>query len=211
MSFSKIETISTIAERAITIIKDGDSARGASIDERDVMSFVRNILSAKMRGDIQQAFVDGEETVSEQFVGTFELPVQEDSNGECFVDMSYSYLNLYNHRGIQRVAPIRDDGAEDRAMIPIAPYEMDIYKDLNAGKEVVRQWCYYPVRGKLRFERKQGKNLKTVYPKVAVSMVTIDPNLVGNDEPLPLPANYYYETLTEVLKILGFQQENKES
>lgn len=200
-------TLRLLASQVINALTKNANTRDSAYDERVVVLKLRQVANELMKGEWRQAYINGERTVTEHFIATYIVDVKEDEKKKlCYADVPANYMSLPNHTGIQRVAPITGDDERDRAMIPINPFGMDVYGDLNAGI-LEGQRCYETDRRKIWFRARFGKNLlEDGIKEVEVKLVAIDPEDVTPDDIFPLPPELHSELVDRTLQYFGAGQ-----
>lgn len=200
-------TLRILSAQVIDALTKNTHTRDSAYDERVVILKLRQIANELMKGEWRQAYIDGERTVSEHFIATYLCDVElNEERRLCYANIPANYMSLPNHTGVQRVAPATGKTDKDKAMIPINPFEMDIYGGLNAGM-LEGQLCYETDRGKIWFRSRFGKNLiDEGIKKVEVKVVAIDPVDVAPDDIFPLPPELHASLVDRVFEYFGVAQ-----
>jgi hypothetical protein len=201
-------TLRILTSQVIDALTKNAHTRDSAYDERVVMLKLRQIANELMKGEWRQAYIDGERTITEHFIATYILDVKLDEERNlCYIDIPANYLNLPNHTGVQRVAPLTGLREKDKAMIPINPFGMDVYGDLNAGI-VEGQWCYEVDRRKIWFRPRFGKNpIQDYISRVEVKVVAIDPEDTSPDDIFPLPPELHSTLIDRAMNYFSATQQ----
>lgn len=199
-------TLRKLASQIRRILTKGVS-RDSQYKEKVVVIHVRQSINEVIKGGWEQAGKGGKKSISEHYIATYYLPVKNDPKiKRDYVDVSFAYLNIGNHQGIQRVAPVEDDVVK-KAMIPVMPMIMDLYGDSAVGL-IEGQWGYEPAKGKLLFTEKCGKTLTDKGIKeVEVKSVGVDPDDIGMDDPLMIPPEIENLVIKTTLELLGLSEQ----
>lgn len=203
MAETKFTSFAIMAAQVIKILEKRATSDTA-YDEREIVRLLRNQANKLLMAEIRQAWVDGERTVDTHFIATYRnIDIQLNSYGEVYAEIPALFLPIYNHKGIQRVVPVDSSNKRQRALIPIAPYEMDIYRSLPAGG-LEGLWCYEP-RADVVIFPPNNLNVKfnTRYKKVDMELVSINLNSMTDDDQIHIPENLYDDMIKGVLEILA--------
>jgi hypothetical protein len=196
-----------MAQMVIDRLSGGDPSQDSHLDERVVIRYLRMAADGICAGQIAQAWTNGQRTVDSHYIATFnDIVVSAGTGGRNYALIpSYGYISLPNQTGIQRVAPLRADGSYGPAMIPINPNEMDIYGSITENI-LGKQWYYEPDRGRVWFGKRDGKTLlQAEITKVQIKVVTLDPQSVGSDDPIPIPPEVQLQIIGQVIELLQVQ------
>lgn len=202
-------TIKTLALQTIRLLEGGGRVVDGDYDERVVMRHIRQAVASQIKADWVASREFGDLNVGAQMIGVFRgCEVQEDTEyeGRNYINLPGAYVNIYNGKGIQRVRPQTKSPSKNRAMIPINPFDMDLYEAIESGIEVLRgQFCWEPSRDRIYFTEKNDKTLLDEgIKKVEVTMVTIDPNTVGDNDNYPIPQDMEQAVIAQVLQLYGY-------
>jgi hypothetical protein len=207
-------TFKTLAAQVIRILTDNGRTQDSRLDDRVIIRELRQAASEMIKAEWVVSKREFGETsaISGQFIGKFrgvEILVDEDTK-ENYCVIPGSYINLYSGKGILRVSP-SSRRLDQKAMIPILPHEMDIYRNLNSGKEVMKgNFCFFVEGPRLYFSEMNKKTLlDRGIKKVDIVMATMDPQTVGDDQNYPMPADMEMSVMKAVLQIhgLNFQED----
>lgn len=203
MAETKFTSFAIMAEQVIKILEARDTS-DSRYDEREVIRLLRNQANKLLMADTRQAWVDGERTVDVHYIANYrDIDIKTDSTtGEIYSDIPATYLPLYTHKGIQRVVPVDSSNKRGRSLVPIDPFEMDIYRRLPAGG-LDGLWCYEPRIDKIIYPLNyQNQPITKKYKKVDMELVSINFYNKGDDDQIPLPENLYDDMIKGVLEIL---------
>ncbi len=208
--YSKMTTFMTMAEQVIDLISKGEKPADSPLDERVIVRWLRQSAQRRIGGSIAAVWANGERVTDHNYIATFndvEVKVDE-ATKDNYCDLPYfGHIFLFNNAHIQRVAPKKVSGGYGAAMIPISPHEMDIYGPLDAGY-LEGQWSYEPDRFKIRFHKRMGKTLKEVgINHVQIKALSVDPNSVGDNDPIPVSQELEMDIIMDVVNIFGQGQE----
>jgi hypothetical protein len=193
-----------IAEQCIKLL-EGKITADSKYDIREVIRLAKGVANKLLVATIRQAWLDGEKSVDTHYIATFrmvEIKTDETLN-ECYTDLPSTYIYLYNHTGIQRVVPVTREKSRGPALIPIAPYEMDIYVNLPAGS-LDNEWAFEPDRDKIWFKKDPKGNLITKkYTHVDITLISTDLEGLKDTDPLPIPSELFDDIIRGTLEILA--------
>lgn len=199
-------TIKKLAEQVIRLLEAGTQPVDSKLSQQVISREIRQIIHVRIRGDMRQAYIDGEKTVDSHYVGTYEVDVKTDGQDRCYIDLP-QYMYLYSHAGVQQIRPLTGSKKTDRPMIPIMPNEMYLYDRINAGREVLKsQWCYELHRDKAYFTEKDGKTLiEKKIKKVEVQSVGVSVDNIADSDIVPLPPEMEMDVINECLALHGYE------
>ena len=202
------------ADRCIKLV-EGRLSSENRFDQREIIRLLRDTLNSQILADWKQAWIEGERTVDPRYITTIRnLEIEEDEDtGMLFTTIPANYVYIYNHAGIQRVVPVDRENKRQTALIPISPYEMDIYQNLPAGS-LEGEWCYEPDRDKIWYpQNEKGEEITKKYNLVDMVIVSLDYSSVGDDDQIPIPPEVYKpvtDTVVDImLKVIGVPIDKK--
>lgn len=196
-----------LAQRVIRLMSRGDKPRDYSYDERDVMPIVIDVANRIVKAEYFQ-FKDQELTkaVDSHYVQTYnDVDVKINKvTGQNYVDLPAPYVNLPYNSGVQRIAPLTDSAAKNKAMIPVQASEMDVLGDIIGNMQ--KQWVYELQGTKAFFHKRCKKTLcEAEIKKVSITLVVSISDLAP-DTPFPAPPDTHQQIITEAMQILALTQ-----
>jgi hypothetical protein len=192
-----------IAEQIQKII-EGRATSDSRYDLRELIRLAKGVASKLVFGEIRQAFVDGERTVDSHFLATYkDLVIKiDESTGDNYIDIPGSFMHLYGGQGIQRIVTVDKQGKRGQALIPIMPWEQDIYANLPAGA-LEGEFCFEADRTKIFFKNNdKDVSLTKKYPKVDVTLVSTDIFELKDTDQLSIPEEIFDNIIRGTLEIL---------
>jgi hypothetical protein len=202
-----ITTAKKLAQRVIRIMSQGDKTRDYSFDEREVIEVIVDVANRLLKLEYYQT-KDQEITkaVSSHFIQTYNgVDVKINTvTGQNYIDLPAPYINLPYNMGVQRIAPLTDSPAQNKAMIVVQANEMDILGDILGSMQ--KQWVYEVQGTKAFFHKRCGKTLCDAdIKKVSVTLVVSIPDLAP-DTPFPAPPDTHEQIITESIQLLSVVQ-----
>ncbi len=116
------------------------------------------------------------------------------------------FMNLPGGIGIQQVKPMTGIPSKDVAMIPIMPMEMELFKSLLVGAEILKdQFTVEDDRDKLWFSKKNDKTLlESGITLIEIKGLVHDPAQLDADSPYPVPPEMEFAMIRGVLELHGY-------
>ena len=181
------------------------------IDRREVIDALRQGAMKLMKGDYYKFLEQDQRFIDPHYVAKFkDIEVQVDAErfDRCYTELPAQYTALKNNEGVQRVWPVTEEEIEYIEMIPIPDGAEEVYRNLTVNSALVGVWTYSLQRDRIYFGKKDGNTLKDEkIEKVDIDIVVISPVDVGDDDPFPLPPEYHFDLLVEVVSVFSNNQE----
>lgn len=116
------------------------------------------------------------------------------------------FMNLPGGIGIQQVKPQTGIPSIDVAMIPIMPLEMELFKSLLVGSEIMKdQFTFEDDRNKIWFSKKNNKTvLESNISLVEIKGLVHDPAQIDENDEYPVPPEMQMAMIRGVLELHGY-------
>lgn len=188
----------------------GTANRDAKISDAYIIEELRQVSYGLLKLEWYNGKNAGDNSVSPLCIATYSsVPVLNDTirkRNYCikpayFMNVPSSDGNL----GLQQVKPQTGIPAKDYAMIPIQPHEMELFRNLLVGTEIMKdQWMVEEDRDKLWFSKKNGKTLlESSISLLEVKGLVHDPSQILDTDPYPVPPELELEMIKGVLLLHG--------
>lgn len=181
------------------------------IDRREVIDALRQAALKLMKGDYYKLLEQGQRYIDPHYVAKFrdiEVVVDEDRFDRCYAELPAQYTALKNNEGVQRVWPVVENEIDYIEMIPIPDGAQEVYRNLTVNDALVGVWTYSLQRDRIYFGMNDTKTLlEEDIEKVDIDVVVISPIDVGDEDPFPLPPEYHFDLLIEVVTVFANNQE----
>lgn len=202
MAETKFTSFNIMAEQVQKLV-EGRITADKRYDKREIVRLLRHQANRILMAETRQAWIDGERSMDVHYIATYrDVEIKENNYGEQYAEIPATFLPIYNHKGIQRVVPVDTSHKRGRALVPIDPFEMDIYRRLPAGG-LEGLWCYEPRTDIIIFPLNyKNQSIKTKYKRVDMEIVSINFDGKTDDDQIPLPENLYDDMIKGVLEIL---------
>lgn len=189
-------TIKLLAERCLRVINLGDVPNDSRWTIRDINYLVRDALASY----IVRSWFEGRQNqemggVSAMFTSSVDRTVQEDSSGECYVDIDFSLVKIPDDTNPLRVAPFMPANqnpfavseSNTSAFIPVPQRFDDIYRNLPA--QALEGNIGWSMRGKkVWFTRINNQNLvQAGISQVQIDVITVDEKVLADDQAMNIP------------------------
>lgn len=203
-------TLRELAWQVRRIIQKGEVSSDYQIGEREVMKIIREVAYKLMKTNWFEMRNLQDKTPDAHFVADFyNQDVKTDNSLFMdYTDLPASYMSLPDNSGVYAVRPMpSQDDQNPKAMIPIQPFDMDIFNNLPAGA-LEQQWCYEIRRDKIYYHKKSGKRpSEKGITKVIISLASIDPQSVGANDRFPVPPEMHFDLISQTLQVFGMAEQ----
>jgi len=193
-----------LAQRVIRLMSKGDKPRDYSYDERDIIPIVIDIANRLAKASyFQLKDVELTKAVDSHYIQVYNgIDVKINKvTGQNYIDLPAPYVSLPYNSGVQRIAPLTDSPAKNKAMIPVQSSEMDILGDLLGNMQ--KQFVYEIQGTKAFFQKRCGKTLcEAGLKKVSVTLVVSISDLAP-DTPFPAPPDTHDQIINEAIQMLS--------
>ena len=207
------DTARQLAEQVLGLLNAHRLTRDIHVDEREVISRIRDAGSTLIRNRWYTMKNDGEITYMPfTYIATMEgVEVKEDNDGNNYSDLPVQVDDLPDESGIQSIEPEgKDVEVEREPMIPIPTMARQILKRLPAGV-LEHRFGYEPRGNKVYYTERLGKTLLDEnIDTVTMHVVTTGPEAVADDAPFPVSPHSRNELILNVLQMFGLSQQQAE-
>jgi hypothetical protein len=190
------------------MLSAGTTPKDSNLNDAYIKAEIVQVTNQKLKIEHYANMKEGGRDVLPQCIATYSsVAVVNDTTFKRNYSVLPAYpMNLPNGVGIQQVRPQTGVPARDTAMIPIMPHEMELFKSLLVGSEILKdQWTFEPDRNKVWYSRKNNKTLlEDGISAVEIKMVVYDPSAIAEDDNYPIPPEMEIEIITGVLMLHGF-------
>lgn len=209
-----VTTFKTLAQQTMRFLSAGTKTADSKLDQRVVIRELRQVASSIVRDEYKEMKLNEEKMVVERFLVTYTgLDVRFDETREqYYTAIPDNYVHLWSGEGVQQVVPMTGDESVDRAMIPLRPFDMELYRSLPAGS-FEDQWAYFIDRNRIWYKDNypQAKEKRTVadanIKKVMMTIVSLGPQGIKDTDPYPVPMEMERDLITGVLQLYGYTAE----
>lgn len=181
------------------------------IDRREVIDALRQGAMKLMKGDYYKFLEQDQRFIDPHYIAKFrdiEVQVDNDRFDRCYVELPAQYTALKNNEGVQRVWPVTKEEIEYIEMIPVPDGAEEVYRNLTVNNALVGVWTYSLQRDRIYFGKNNGNTLsEDEILKVDMDIVVISPVDVGDDDPFPLPPEYHFDLLVEIVSVFSNNQD----
>lgn len=201
-------TTQKLGAQIIKLLSAGTKPRDSKIREKYIYVEILQVVHKLIRGEYFEFKNADDPALNHLYIATY--PNITVSSSEQYTRnyalLPASPLYLPGGIGIQQVRPYTGDIDKDVAMIPIQPHELELFRSLNAGLEIMKdQWCFEPDRDRVWFTENNNKTLlETNIDKVEIKLAVIDPAQVTPTDPLPIPPSMEIDVIQGVLALHGY-------
>jgi hypothetical protein len=201
-------TLRKLASQVIRLLSAGPKTKDSKLSEAYIQTEIRQVTHKLIKGEWFASKNDNDHVVNHLYVGTYrdiEVQLDEDRN-RCYALLPCYPIALPNHLGIQEVKPQTTNVHEYVAMIPINPQELELFRSLNVGQEILSdQWTYEPARDRVWFtERNDETLLDAGIEDVEMRLVVIDPAQIDENDNYPIDPALEIDLIKEVLMLHGY-------
>lgn len=201
-------TLQKLSSQVIRLLSAGAKTKDSNLNQDYIIAELRQLCNKKIRAEFYSSLNAGDRDVNHLCIATYEdIEVLFDEGRQrCYIDMPVFPESLPGSLGIQEIRPQTGDPSIDVAMIPIMPHELELFRSLNVGLEVMRdQYCWEPDRGKTWFTDANNESLiEAGITEVEMKCVVIDPAQIGDTDNLPISPGYEIDIITECLQLHGY-------
>lgn len=201
-------TLKKLSDQVLRLLSAGLKTKDSKLTIEAIQTEIRQVTHKLIKGEWFAMKNDGEHVVNTLYVATYrDVAVQLDSDrNRCYALLPCYPIALPNHLGIQEVKPQTEDTHEYVAMIPINPMELELFRSLNVGQEILSDsWCFEPARDRVWFtERDDETLLDAGFEEVEMKLVVIDPAQVSATDPYPIDPALEIDLIKEVLMLHGY-------
>lgn len=189
-----IITKAVLAQQVIRRVSGGDQSVDSSLDRREVMKFLTELLNRKVKEDYFENYKLGEPGVDGQYIGRFpnNAVVKDNSTQEYYTVLPSCYVALPKSRGIRQVSSMTN---QKDVYIIRENGNKGIFAKLQAGKLQGGRIGCYAEGNRLWFDEDMGKKNVT---QVLIKLVVAGPDTIGEDDPLPIDAAVAADIVKEV-------------
>lgn len=190
-----------LAYEAIKLKYGGNEPNDSTLDTRDVMLMVTQILNEKVKKNFFENYKMDSDGVDGQYVSAFpSIAVTKDNDrSEYYSVLPSIYVALPNGRGVKQVSQMKN---QRDIFIIRSNGNKGIYSPLAAGYLEGRIGCY-PEGRKIWYDSDmQKKNVNAVLIKLVVAA----PDSIGEDDFLPMDAAEANSVVKEVFALLMSRQ-----
>ncbi len=201
-------TLKKLTYQVMRMLSNGPRPKDSKLSERylneQIIQVTNSLLKLSWFNDKNQ----GANDINHMMIATYDdcTVLNDTVRRRNYIELPAYPVNLPNQLGIQQVRPLTGKPVMDVAMPLIMPNELEIFRGLLYGSEVMKdQFTAEPDRKKIWFSEKGNKTLlQCGVTNVEVKMVIVDPSQLEEDEPFPVSANMEIDILKEVLVMNGY-------
>jgi hypothetical protein len=207
-------TLQFLSQLVIRRLSKGLQSKDSRLDEREIAEALRLKLSSAVKGQWYEGKKMGEQTANPRFIGSYTVPVVNDATEKknC-IEIPVPYMFFPDGTGLWSVTPVTNNVAINRAMIPVTPEQMEIYRG-TATYGVEGQFTWYALGDKIYFSKRWDKTLlENNVKNVLLKMVVVAPDSVGMTDILPISPDQREEIVSAVVadyaQLLGIMADEK--
>jgi hypothetical protein len=191
------------------LLSNGSRPQDSTLRDKYLFEEIRQVTHQLIKGEFfEYKNNEGETGVNHLYIGTYPgIQVQEDTHrNRCYALLPAYPMHLPGGIGIYQVKPDTGDIDKDVAMVPVQSGEIELFRSLNAGLEIMKdQWMFFPERDRVVFTEKNNETmLEADIEEVEIQLVVIDPAQVDIDDPYPIPPSMEIEVIKGVLLLHGY-------
>lgn len=201
-------TLKKLSDQVMRLLSAGPKTKDSKLTIEGIQLELRQVTHKMIKGEWFAMKNDGDHVVNHLYVGTYrdiEVQLDEDRN-RCYALLPCYPINLRDHLGIQEVKPQTGDIHKDVAMIPINPMELELFRSLNVGQEILAdQFCYEPDRDRVWFTECDDETLlDSGVDEVEMKLVVVDPAQISATDNYPIDPALEMDLIKEVLMLHGY-------
>lgn len=187
-----ILTKAILAQQVIRRISGGDQSADSTLDRREVIKILVEILNRKVKESFFESYKFGEPGVDGQYIGRFgNISITKDPDTlEYYSTLPSSYVALPNARGILQVSSMKN---QRDIFIISKSGNKGIYNNLQAGGLQGRIGVY-PEGNKLWYDKDMSKA-----GNILVKLVVAGPDSIGENDPLPIDTSAAESVVKELI------------
>lgn len=201
-------TTQKLGAQIIKLLSAGSKPKDSKIRERYIYAEILQVVHKLIRSEYFEFKNTDDPAVNHLYIATYsDITVTNDTQHKRdYALLPVAPLYLPGGVGIQQVSPYTGDIDKDVAMVIIQPNELEMFRSLNSGLEIMKdQFCAEPDRSRIWFTEKNNKTLiESGISKVEIKMVVIDPTQVGPTDQLPIPPSMEIDVIQGVLALHGY-------
>ncbi len=202
-----ILTIYSLAESAFNLIEGGDPKAASSIGFGELKVACGQVINSLLRTEyLQVNTAMGEKIPNGSVLGLYENISVTSYNSKSKATLPIKPLALSRNMGVWAIYPKYTTNGNydlDKEFIPLQMGQGALLKSQPLINDLMGQVGYEVFGNEVIFT----KDLKSMYRDVVVAMrlVIMDISLYGDYDPLPLPANFEWEVISQVYKMYSTQ------
>ena len=202
-------TVRKLQAQVSRLLEKGPRTRDSKLSPAYVQELIRQSAHKLLKAEHYQNMNDGERTVNPLVIATYTATVLNDSTRHRNYVATPGYpMNLPETHGIFQVRPLTGQVAVDKAMIPLDPFELEMFSSSSAGAEVFKdQFMFEPDRDKIWFTENNGVTLLNFTPAITtveIRQALIDPTQVDENDNFPVPPEMETDIIRDVLSYHGY-------
>lgn len=202
-------TLKKLTFQCKRLLSAGTTPKDSKLNDAYIREEIRQVTYGLLKAEYYNAKNEGFSDVTPICIATYEsVPVLNDTGRKRNYCALPAYpMNLPGGIGVQQVKPETSIPSKNVAMIPIMPHEMELFKSLLVGAEIMRdQWTFEVDRSKIWFSKNSDKTLlKSGISLVEVKLLVHDPAQIDENDPYPIPPEMEGEIIKGVLILHGYQ------
>ncbi len=201
-------TLTKLCFQVKRLLSAGTTPKDSKLNDAYIIEELRQVSYGLLKLEWYNSKNEGDNSVLPLCIATYDnVTVLNDTlrkRNYC-VKPAYS-MNLPGGIGIQQVKPITGISSKDVAMIPIQPHELELFRSLLVGAEIMKYlWTFEDDRDKLWFSKKNEKTLiESGITRLEVKQIVHDPSQLDENDPYPIPPEMELTIIKEVLALHGY-------
>jgi len=197
-------TLRKLSSQVIRLLSAGPKTKDSKLSEAYIQQEILQITHKLLRLQYFEEKNGGEHSLSHHCIATYTgVTVANDtSRNRNYALLPARPMNLPGGMGLLEARPETGDIHEDVAMVIIQPFELEMFRSLNVGLEVMSdQFCVELDRDRVWFtERNDETLLDAGIDTVELKMPIIDLNQIEPDDTYPVGPDMEIDILKDTVR-----------
>jgi hypothetical protein len=201
-------TLRTLTAQVKRLLSSGPQTRDSKLSDAYIQQEIVQVAHKLLKLSYFEEKNAGDHSISHHCIATYTgVAVVNDANrNRNYALLPARPMNLPGGMGLLEAKPETGDPHEDVAMVIIQPFELEMFRSLNVGLEVMSdQFCVELDRDRVWFtERNDETLLDAGIETVELKMPIIDLNQIDPDDTFPIGPDMEMDIIKEVCILHGY-------